>query len=166
MIEVHIGEEQSYAVSRLGDTLWLNGQPFQLAYEQADEFVREFRLGNRRFRAVFQGWDAETQTLRLRINGKTTELRIRTLEDRLLERIGVERKSRLQVSELKAPMPGLVRQIYVSAGDVIQANDPLITLEAMKMENVLRAPGEGKIAEVLVSPNAPVEKNETLLRFE
>lgn len=165
MLELQINDHHFYQIHHREGKLWLDDQPVELQPTYSSSYVREFRVGNRAFRAVFLSWDPEQQLLRLRINGKPVSMKIRTLEAQLLERIGVERTSRLQVSELKAPMPGLVRKIHVAAGDAIQANQHLITLEAMKMENVLKAPGDGTIAEVLVSPNATVEKNETLLRF-
>jgi biotin carboxyl carrier protein len=68
--------------------------------------------------------------------------------------------------ELKAPMPGLVRQILVTEGNSIKKGDALIILEAMKMENILTAPMDGVISGLFVKPGATVEKNQILISFK
>lgn len=65
--------------------------------------------------------------------------------------------------QIKAPMPGLVVKVPVEAGQVVAANQPLIILEAMKMENELRAPRTGIVKEVRVTPHQPVELHQVLL---
>jgi biotin carboxyl carrier protein len=67
---------------------------------------------------------------------------------------------------LKAPMPGLVVSVEVSEGDEVAAGDGLVVVEAMKMENELRAEGPGRVKAVLVSPGTAVEKDQVLVEFE
>jgi biotin carboxyl carrier protein len=50
--------------------------------------------------------------------------------------------------ELRAPMPGLLRAVHVKEGDVVERDAPLVTLEAMKMENELRAGRDGTVVEI------------------
>lgn len=64
---------------------------------------------------------------------------------------------------LKAPMPGLVVRIAVSEGDVVAAGAGLVVLEAMKMENELKAPSAGTIRSIRVITGQAVEKGEVLL---
>ena len=64
---------------------------------------------------------------------------------------------------IKAPIPGLIIQINVQEGDVINANDSLLILEAMKMENEIKSNYSGKISKIYVSQNSPVEKDQDLL---
>jgi pyruvate carboxylase subunit B len=66
---------------------------------------------------------------------------------------------------LKAPMPGLIRRLNVREGDIIEKNDQLVVLEAMKMENNLLAPGRHRVTKVFVEENASVEKNAPLLEL-
>ncbi len=61
-----------------------------------------------------------------------------------------------------APMPGLILDIFVAAGDTIHTKQDLCILEAMKMKNVIRAPRAGTIAEVRVRSNQAVGKGEVL----
>jgi pyruvate carboxylase subunit B len=64
---------------------------------------------------------------------------------------------------LKAPMPGLVARVLVSPGAAFAAGDGLVVLEAMKMENELKAVGTGTVDQVLVSPGQAVEKGAILV---
>ena len=65
-----------------------------------------------------------------------------------------------------APMPGLVKLVDVAAGDMVEEGQPLIVLEAMKMEHRLTAPRAGRVAELLCAVNAQVEDGAILLRLE
>jgi len=63
----------------------------------------------------------------------------------------------------RSPMPGLVRRVEVAAGQVVQAGDRLVVLEAMKMEHVLCAARDGVVAEVLVVAGVQVEAGAALV---
>ncbi len=65
-----------------------------------------------------------------------------------------------------APMPGLVKTVFVSAGDDVGEGDKLAVLEAMKMEHVLRAARAGKVAEVYVSQDAQIAAGAPMIELE
>jgi len=67
---------------------------------------------------------------------------------------------------VRAPMPGLVVAIKVEPGTKVKTGDPLMLIEAMKMENVLKARDAGTIKKVLVKPGQSIEKDEKLIEFE
>jgi pyruvate carboxylase subunit B len=67
---------------------------------------------------------------------------------------------------LKAPMPGLIVRINVQVGDAVQAGQGLVVMEAMKMENELRATAAGKVKAVVVSTGTAVEKGALLIELE
>ena len=64
---------------------------------------------------------------------------------------------------IKAPIPGLVSRLYVRAGDSVKANQALAILEAMKMENELRAPRDGAVTDVRVKAGERVDQGAVLL---
>ncbi len=68
--------------------------------------------------------------------------------------------------EVRAPMPGLVLKVLVSPGDTVEVGQPLLIMEAMKMENEIRSPVAGSVKEVRVSKNQPVEKDALLVVVE
>lgn len=67
---------------------------------------------------------------------------------------------------LKAPMPGMVLELKVSVGDSVKKGAPLIIIEAMKMENVIKAAGDAVIKSIAVENGQSVEKGDTILEFE
>jgi pyruvate carboxylase subunit B len=66
---------------------------------------------------------------------------------------------------LVAPMPGLVVRVNVQPGDEVQAGQPLVVMEAMKMENELRATAAGVVASVRVQAGVAVEKGTVLVEL-
>ena len=58
----------------------------------------------------------------------------------------------LAAGSLTAPMPGNVLRVLVAAGDAVVAGQPLVVVEAMKMEHQINAPADGVVADVLVGP--------------
>ena len=68
--------------------------------------------------------------------------------------------------EIRAPMPGLLKTVHVSEGDIVEAGAPLVTLEAMKMENELRAPARARVARVAGAAGTKIERGALLLVLE
>jgi biotin carboxyl carrier protein len=68
--------------------------------------------------------------------------------------------------EILAPMPGRVVRLLVGVGDAVEARQPVVVIEAMKMENELRAPKAGRVTQVAVSQGAPVEAGRVLIVIE
>lgn len=67
--------------------------------------------------------------------------------------------------DVRAPMPGMVLRLEVAAGDVVEAGQPLLVIEAMKMENEIRAATGGRVEEIIVSAQQAVEKDDLLIRI-
>jgi biotin carboxyl carrier protein len=68
--------------------------------------------------------------------------------------------------EMTAPLPGTIIEIFVNAGDEIEAGKVVLVIEAMKMKNSIRTTRGGKVAEVLVSSGQTVAHKQALVRFE
>ena len=68
--------------------------------------------------------------------------------------------------ELRAPMPGLLKTVHVAEGDVVERDAPLMTLEAMKMENELLAPARGRVVRLAVGAGTKVEGGAMLAVLE
>lgn len=67
---------------------------------------------------------------------------------------------------VRAPMPGVILTVEVKAADRISRGQQLVSLEAMKMKNMICSPGDGTVAEVLVQAGQRVAHNDPLVRFE
>ncbi|HEV8655334.1 MAG TPA: biotin/lipoyl-containing protein [Candidatus Limnocylindria bacterium] len=68
--------------------------------------------------------------------------------------------------ELRAPMPGLLKTVHVAEGDVVERDAPLVTLEAMKMENELLAPARGRVVRLAAGAGTKVEGGAMLVVLE
>ena len=69
-------------------------------------------------------------------------------------------------SHVGAPMPGMVVRVAVQKGQVVAKGEPLLALEAMKMETVLGAPRDGKVKAIHVKPGATVNTRDLLIELE
>ena len=67
---------------------------------------------------------------------------------------------------IKSIMPGVVRKVLVQPGQEVDEGEPLLILEAMKMENEIRAEGPGRVREILVTEETPVESGAPLIAME
>ena len=127
--------------------------------------LRWLTLGDRStelMAALADGGDA----VRLAVGG--LELRAEVLDEtraRLASVAGGRGRSHVR-RELKAPMPGLLVKVLCQAGDVVEAGQPLVVLQAMKMENELSLPRGGTIKSVGAEPGQSVEQGQVLVVLE
>lgn len=102
----------------------------------------------------------------ININGKPIELAVFDARMRKLQQLSKTNSVRKSVEDVKAPMPGLVLRILVKEGDHVEVNDGLMVIEAMKMENEIRAQEKGTIKKINIKEGQAVDKGSVLLRLE
>ena len=66
-------------------------------------------------------------------------------------------------TEIKAPIPGLISKVLVAEGDKVKKDQPLLTLDAMKLENEIPSPKDGVVKSVAAKPGVKVDKGQTLV---
>lgn len=110
--------------------------------------------------------DNEKKELILKINGQAMSLKLEDEYDNLLKSMGMGAGAVKKINDLKAPMPGVVLDVKVAAGQEVKKDEPIVVLEAMKMENLLKSPIDGVIKSIEVSKGDTVEKNKVLVNFE
>ena len=106
------------------------------------------------------------QSYIVKINGEISTIRLIKQVEKTIEKLGIQKGSQKNINILKAPMPGLILDVIVKESDLVKKGDPVIILEAMKMENILSSPVDGIVKEVKVKTQQTVEKNNILIRFE
>lgn len=111
------------------------------------------------------GPDEEGQVV-IRINGARQVVRVLDDREKLLEKMGMAAVAGAASLDVKAPMPGKVLQVLVNVGDDVEEGQPLLVLEAMKMENMINASASGQVTVVPVSEGEAVEKGALLVGFE
>lgn len=108
----------------------------------------------------------ETKTLTLLYNGNKFNASITEPIDEILKSMGLENALTPKISDMKAPMPGLVLQVLVNPGDAVNKGDKILVLEAMKMENAIKSPTDGIVNDIHVSQGMAVDKNQVLITFK
>lgn len=144
--------------------------PWSLQGEAPADLVRtgpsqySVLLNGRSHRVLVLKEDRENNTVRLRIGAHTCTVQLQDDRGRLMQTLGLDKVAK-KTGDLKAPMPGLVLNILVKAGDTVKKNDPVLVLEAMKMENVIKAPGDAVVKAIAAEKGKPVEKGQLLISF-
>ena len=110
--------------------------------------------------------DFNKKTYSVKVNNNTYDVALNDALDQQIVALGFEIGASKKVNDIKAPMPGLILEINVTEAQEVKENDPLLILEAMKMENVINSPRDGVIKSIKVSQGNTVEKNALLIEFE
>ncbi|MBT2208944.1 carboxyl transferase domain-containing protein [Actinomadura sp. NEAU-AAG7] len=156
-----------------------SGRPLDLKLRGVGYRLRVARVGAHRFRVGFEvGEDVRTADVELdRFSRHTGQIAVNGVRYRLLtgthgpihlvEVDGVaHRVSRDEGGVVRSPAPALVVATPLKAGDEVEAGAPVLVLESMKMETVLRAPFRARLKECVVSVGSQVETGAPLLRLE
>jgi pyruvate carboxylase subunit B len=103
---------------------------------------------------------------RLLVNGRQLLADVESERTKLLKQFESQKVHGTTKLEIRAPMPALVVKVEVGVGDEVKAGQGLVILEAMKMENEIKAHSSGKVKEIHITKGTPVEKGQLLLILE
>lgn len=160
-----INDQSGFEFQKKGQEFFLNGQKTdfnRIEYEYcAYNIIKDHKVHNVQVIA----FDRKEKTIMLKINNKICSIQYKDHLDEMLEALGMEDSLKSGITTLKAPMPGLIKQILVEEGQHVEKGTPLMVLEAMKMENIIKASGDGAIHQIHVSEKDVVEKNKLLITF-
>lgn len=107
-----------------------------------------------------------TKSLAVEVAGRSFRIAIADEVDQLVDAMGYADVAAAGAGEVLAPMPGLVIDVMVNEGDEVDIGTPLLVLEAMKMENVLKAETAGTVRAVHVAAGDTVDKLAPLIDIE
>ncbi len=133
------------------------------------------KLDDKRYSILYHGkvYNAElleidkvAGVVSMKINGRLFTTGYTDEYEQLLKRMGIGRTISGIAPELKAPMPGMVMKVLIVEGAEIKKGDPLLVLEAMKMENIIKAADGGIVRQVFVKAGDKVEKNQVIMNFQ
>lgn len=110
--------------------------------------------------------DYNNSTLTVLVNGTKYSLKVEDEYDLLVKKMGLSVVTSTKLDNIKAPMPGLIIDVMVEEGQTIEKGTPLLILEAMKMENVLKADGEGVVKSIEITKGQAVDKGQVLIEME
>lgn len=150
-------------VRRLGELLvTVNGEAMDLTYSEADRHGQVMlQHDGRSFGASIEGTDSDVS---ITLAGHSYQMQIE--DEREHAAHVAERAASKGGGTLKAVMPGVVVETLVAVGDEVVEGQPLLILEAMKMQNEILAPGPGIVARFHVEPGQAVAAGEKLVVLE
>jgi pyruvate carboxylase subunit B len=148
-----------------GETVTVDGHATPAQVEEIEGTpVRVVTIGSEVHRAIVRrGSTRGSYTLWVdgfRFDGEALDERTRTIRD-----ITAVSAKAGGPAPVVAPMPGLIVRVSVAVGDQVQAGQGVVVMEAMKMENELRASAGGTVKAISVEPGKAVEKGTVLIEF-
>ena len=166
MLKIKVNEHQEIEIDIIKSELTLNGKKVDTDIVKigADKF--HVLLNDGSYTIELLEKNETGKELIIAVNGKKQLVSVKDDFDELLRKLGMDKLNQKKMNEVKAPMPGLVLRVMVNEGDTIQKGDALIVLEAMKMENIIKATGEGVVKKVVAQIKQAVEKNQVLMIME
>lgn len=123
-------------------------------------------MNNKLYDVLVKKTDPDHKNFIINVEGYDFPVTIYKPIDKLINQMGFLKPVVHAVKEIKAPMPGLVLDIFIKPGDSVEENQNILSLEAMKMENILKSHGNGIIKEIKVARGMAVDKNQPLVVFE
>ncbi|MES2800210.1 MAG: biotin/lipoyl-containing protein [Bacteroidota bacterium] len=109
---------------------------------------------------------SENNQLTIKVNQRVINVTKKGELDELIAALGLDVPKVRKLKELQAPMPGRIVRLSIEIGQELQPGDEILALEAMKMENILKAEGIGKVKAILVTADQVVDKGTILIEFE
>jgi biotin carboxyl carrier protein len=133
----------------------VDGTPFEVAAERLPDDQLRLTTG-------------ETATIaELTAAGARRFVRLAALDFVLDREVSSRRRAgRSHAGGLESPMPGVVTRVLVTVGDVVSRGQPLLALEAMKMEHLIRAPRDGRISAIAARPGEMVSAGVPLVEMD
>jgi biotin carboxyl carrier protein len=166
MITLKLDNQNEYTFDLKNSEVWLNETKAAADWVPIGDHKFHVLFGQRSVTVEVMGADETGKQLTLVINGQKKTVQVQDQFDALLKQLGMDKMTTAKVNEVKAPMPGLVLRVLVTEGQAVKKGDALLVLEAMKMENIIKALGEGVVKTIKVESKLAVEKNQVMLVME
>src|SRR5690606_8534685 len=166
MLQTTINGKKSFEIEKNNGQWIINNKIFHHDICNLPDGMLSFIHNNKSYTAVVENINMLDKEVQLNIDGHSFLIQINEPIDQLLSSMGLDLKVTKKLESVKAPMPGMVLKILVTPGQTIEKGDGLLILEAMKMENVLKASGTAKVKSIPVSPQTAVEKGTVLIELE
>ena len=148
MLQIKINDNSEFSIEEENGVFTLNGDKKNVDILKISNNQYSIIKDNRSFEVEVVA--QEGKNFKLLINGNEYESSVKDDLDLLLDKMGISASNVVIANDLKSPMPGLVLDIKVKVGQTVAEGEGIIVLEAMKMENVLKAPAEVIIKSISV----------------
>jgi len=166
MYKVKVNDQFLFEVENKDSTFLVNGEPVELDISTIGNNSTHVLYQNRSFNTEIVELNKTDKICKIKVNGNIYQISVEDQFDVLLKQLGLDNLTANKVSEIKAPMPGLVLKVLVEENVEIKKGDNLVILEAMKMENILKSSTDGVVKKILIKQGDKVEKNQILVQFK
>ncbi|MCO5946198.1 acetyl-CoA carboxylase biotin carboxyl carrier protein subunit [Mucilaginibacter flavidus] len=165
MLQVKVNEKYNFDVDQNGKGLLINGDKITADLQQLNASAYHVINNLQSYNVEVVNFNVADKTAEIKVNNNTYNVTAKDQFDILLDKLGLSSLNAAKVSEIKAPMPGMVLKVFVNEGMEIKKGDNLFVLEAMKMENIIKAPADVTVKNVKIKPGDKVEKGQVLMMF-
>jgi biotin carboxyl carrier protein len=165
MYQLKINNRHDIEVNRTGENLLVNNTKTEPDIKHIGEGIYHVIENDRSYRVEVVSFNSSDKTAEIKINTNTYSITAKDQFDVLLDKLGLSSLNSTRVSEITAPLPGMVLKVFVAEGDEVKKGDNLLVLEAMKMENIIKSPADVSIKSIKVKAGDKVEKGQILMGF-
>ena len=166
MYKIKIKEDVSLDVSLDNGEVAVNAETLDWDMKVLPGGSLSILANGKSYEAIVEEIDRPAKKMILRINDNSYSLSLQEPIDQLLAKMGLDITKNQKAEPIKAPMPGLVLKILVTPGQQLKKGDPVLIVEAMKMENVFKAPADAVVKAIKTEERKAVEKGEVLVELE
>lgn len=166
MYKIAVNENTLFNVEEREAKTFVNDKEVELDLSKISSSQTHILYQNKSYNVEIIDANQQDKTCKIKINGTIYETKVEDQFDQLLKQLGMDNLASSKVTEIKAPMPGLVLRVLVEAHAEVKKGDNLLVLEAMKMENILKSPTDGIVSKVAIKQGDKVEKNQILIQFK
>jgi biotin carboxyl carrier protein len=163
--EINVNGQFDYHIERDEKGLLVNDLPANIDIIQINTSSYHILDHFKSYHTEVVNFDAAKKTAEIKVNNNIYTISVKDRFDVLLDQLGLSSLNTVRISDIKAPMPGLVLKVLVNEGDEVKKGENLFVLEAMKMENMIKAPADVRIKSVKLKPGDKVEKGQVLMIF-
>ena len=166
MYTAKIGDKSYEVDENQSKDLLLNGEIVKWDKIASGTTGYHILRNNKGYQVEIISLSKEDKTATIQVNGNRYDIELKDQYDTLLENLGMASMNTKKNNDYKAQMPGLIIDVRVEVGEDVKKGDPLIVLEAMKMENIIKSPDDVTIKSINVEVGQAVEKKQVLIEFE
>ena len=166
MLQLTVNDKNEYSVTNEEGQWHINGSVADCDIRMQPNGLISVLYNGKSYTAILEKTDVKAKELTLNINGQVRKVAVKEPIDQLLSSMGMDLKAMQKLEPVKAPMPGMILKVLVEPGQAIKKGDGLLILEAMKMENVLKAGSDATVKAIKVNERTAVEKGAILIELE
>jgi biotin carboxyl carrier protein len=156
---------KTFNVTTANDQYFLNGNLANLHFVKTEPNKYSAIYNNQPYAIEVLNMNMDDATCQIKINNQVVDIQTKDEMAILLDKLGFSKGISKKANDLKAPMPGLLLKLLVQEGQEVKKGDSLLVLEAMKMENVLKASNDLVIKKINFKTGQTVEKGQLLIEF-